>query len=275
MNPYLETLGVILIAIAGVHLGKTFSKLKKHYWILGYLVPLTLILMLSAARFSSTLTFIPPFSYLMAGRTRFVVLAIVATIGITTPISRLPRKFERITVYVLMVIVVTWFSVLPFLVPALIKNKLLNTKTLLDVNGICYQTTDYTCGPAAAVTALGILGLQAEEGQLAVLAHTSPVAGTLPHCLSDALQNQFERQGLKSQYRSFDSIEQLKAAGTTLVVLSETFLLSHCVAVLDISDEVITLADPVLGKMLMSHDEFKQVWKYAGIVLKRDVTQNI
>jgi predicted double-glycine peptidase len=51
---------------------------------------------------------------------------------------------------------------LPFLVPALIKERLSNLTTRLDSNGICYQSTDYTCGPAAAVTALRRLGLQAD-----------------------------------------------------------------------------------------------------------------
>jgi hypothetical protein len=53
-----------------------------------------------------------------------------------------------------MVVVVVWFSVLPFLAPALVKGHLANLKTMVDSNGICFQTTDYTCGPAAAVTRL-------------------------------------------------------------------------------------------------------------------------
>ncbi len=275
MNPYLETIGVILIALAGVYLGTAASKLKKPYWIFGYSFALLLIAMMALTRFSTALNFIPPFSWLIAGRTRFVVLAVAATLGVTTPLSRLPRKFERVTVCFLMAIVVIWFSVLPFLVPALIKNKLLSMKTLLDIDGICFQTTDYTCGPAAAVTALGKLGLQAEEGQIAVLAHTSPVAGTLPHCLSDALQNRYGQQGLKSYYRNFDSIQQLKDAGIILAVVSDSLFLSHCVAVLEVSDETVTIADPVFGKTLMPHDEFKKIWKHAGIVLKRDSAQNI
>jgi len=171
--------------------------------------------------------------------------------------------------------VVTWFSVFPFLVPALIKNRLSNIKTRLDSNGICFQTTDYTCGPAAAVTALGKLGLSAHEGEIAVLSHTSPVAGTLPACLSSALQSHYGAAGLKCRYRRFDSIEQLRNAGVTLAMVRDSFLLDHCLAVLEVSDHTITVADPVAGKRLMSHEQFEKIWRFSGIVLERDHTQSI
>ncbi|GAI31450.1 unnamed protein product, partial [marine sediment metagenome] len=143
----------------------------------------------------------------------------------------------------LMVMVVVWFSVLPFLVPALIRGYLANLATRVDSNGICFQSTDYTCGPAAAVTALRKLGLSAHEGELAILSHTSPVAGTLPWCLYTALQNRYSAEGLRCQYRRFDSVGQLKHAGVTLVVVRDTLLSDHCVAVLEVSDRRVTVAD--------------------------------
>ncbi len=195
--------------------------------------------------------------------------------GLTVPLSRLPRKCERILVCILMAVVVTWVSVLPFLVPALIKNHLSNIKTRLNSSGICFQTTDYTCGPAAAVTALGRLGLSAHEGEIAVLSHTSPIAGTLPTCLSSALQRRYGPVGLKCRYRRFDSIEQLRNAGLTLAMVRDAFLLDHCLAVLEVSDHTITVADPVAGTKLMSHEQFEKIWRFSGIVLERDQTQSI
>ena len=272
MNPWLETIGVILVALMGVLLGTLFSRFRKYYWTLGYFVPFMLIAIIVLTRFNNALPFVPPFSWVTAGRIRFIFFAFAVTMGLSTPISRLPHTFEKLIIGFLMVLVVVWFSVLPFIVPALIKEDLSNLKTTVNSSGICYQSTDYTCGPAAAVSALGRLGLSANEGEIAVLSHTSPVTGTLPSCLSSALQRLYGTEGLKCQYRCFDSINELRKAGITLAVVKDGLMNHHCVAVLGVSDYIITVVDPVWGKMLMSHEEFKKVWRFSGIVLKRDST---
>jgi len=275
MNPWVETAGVVLIAVLGVFLGRVFSSLRKPYWLLGYFLPLILIAMLILVRCNNVLRFVQPFCWIAAGRVKFVILSLAVTMGLTVPLSRLPRKCERLLVCILMAVVVTWFSVLPFLVPALIKNHLSNIKTRLNSNGICLQSTNYTCGPAAAVTALGKLGLSAHEGEIAVLSHTSPVAGTLPACLSSALQRRYGPVGLRCRYRRFDSIKQLRNAGLTLAMVRDEFLLDHCLAVLEVSDSTITVADPLAGTELMSHEQFEKIWRFSGIVLERDRNQSI
>ncbi len=275
MSPWLETIGVILIALLGVFLGKVFSRPPKAiYWIIGYLLSASLILFLIITRYSNSLAFAPPLVWITAGRVKFVLFSLAVTIGLTSPLSRLPYKFEKAAIYILMVIVVVWFSVLPFLVPALIEDHLANLITQLDSNGICFQTTNYTCAPAAAVTALRKLGLPAQEGEIAVLSRTSSVTGTLPGCLEDALQNRYGNDGLRCQYRSFDSIAQLKDAGLTLAVVKSALLTDHCVAVLEVSDKMVTVADPVAGKKVLSHKQFEGIWRFSGIVLKRDSAQS-
>ena len=275
MNPWLETVGVIFIALLGILLGRAFSGLRKPYWTLGYFLPLILITMLVIIRTRGALGFVPPFSYLIAGRIRFVVLSLAVTMSLTTPLSRLPYKFEKLAIGVLMTIVVVWFSVLPFLVPALIRDELASLETRIGLDGICFQTTDFTCAPAAAVTALRKLGLPADEGEIAILSHSSPVAGTLPECLSSALENRYGSYGLKCQYRHFDSLVQLKNAGLTLVILKDAFLSDHCVTVLEVSDCTVTFADPVAGKKVIPSEQFEKIWRFSGIVLNRDSTQSI
>ena len=275
MNPWLETIGVILIAVFGVFAGRACSRFRKPWWVLGYILPLVLIAMLAMLRFNNTLYFVSPFSWIAAGRIRYVVLSLAVSMGLTVPLSRLPYKFEKLIVCLLMAGFVSWFSVLPFLVPALIKERLSNLQTKFDKNGNCRQTTDYTCGPAAAVTALGKLGLRAEEGELAVLSYSSPMTGTLPACLSSALQDRYSAQGLSCRYRSFDSIAQLKNAGITLALVREAFMMDHCLAVLEVSDEAVTVADPVTGTRLMPYEQFEKIWRFSGIVLQRDTLQSI
>lgn len=270
MGPWLETIGITLVAAFGIYLGKTFSGFRKPYWIWGYCLSLVLIAVLAVSRFTDVFGILPPWFQLTAGRSRFVVLALAATIGLVTPLSRLSSKLERILLFMLMIAVVFWFSILPFLVPALIRDELSNLQTIVNAEGICFQTKDYTCGPAAAVTALGKLGLEGQEGEIAILSHTNPITGTLPWCLYTALEERYADSGLRCQYRYFDSVEQLRGAGITLAAVKNTLLSDHCVAILKVTDHTVTFADPVFGRVLVSHEEFKKMWRYSGIVLKRD-----
>ncbi len=270
MNPWLETLGVILLCLCGIGLGRLFSSFPKHYWLLGYVLSAALVAVLLAAKHSSSLQLLPALSWIAASRAKFVILALAVTTGLTSPLSRLPRKSEKLLTCIVMAVVVSWFSVLPFLTPALIKGRLANLSTRLDSDGVCLQGTSYTCGPAAAVTALNKLGLHASEGEIAILAHCSPVSGTLPACLSAALRDRYAGQGLKCRYDYFDSIAQLKKAGITLAVVKDAFLLDHCVTVLEVSDQAVTIADPTVGLRSLPHRQFEKVWRFSGIILNRD-----
>ena len=275
MNPWLETIGVALTALLGIYLGRVFSSFRKPYWTLGYFIPLVPIAMLVTARYANSLAFVAPFSWTAIGRVRFVILSLTVTTGLVTPLSRLPHKYEKLMICIFMAVIVVWFSILPFLVPALIKGDLSNLSTRVDSNGICFQSRNYTCAPAAAVTALRKLGLPAQEGEIAILAHSSPIVGTLPHSLYTALRNRYGAEGLECHYRYFDSVGQLRNAGITLAVVKDALLLDHCVAVLEVSDDIITVADPVAGKMSMSHNQFEKIWRFSGIVLRRDSPESI
>jgi len=275
MNPWFETFGVILLALSGAAAGRVFSYSRKSIRVWGYILPFVLIAIILLAKYNCSLAFIPPFSWLTAGRIKYVVLSMIITIGLTTPLAHLPYRTERIVTCILMIVLVTYCSILPFLVPVLIKTDLTKLETRFDSNGICRQSKEYTCGPAAAVTALNRLGLNAQEGEIAVLSYTSPVTGTLPQCLNEALNNRYNTEGLVSQYRNFDSVSQLKDERFTLAVIRDAFMLDHCVTVLDISETSITIADPAIGMQSIPLEQFEKIWRFSGIVLKRNFTQKI
>lgn len=275
MTPWVGAVSVVLVALLGICLGWRFSRFQKSYWLLGCFLPFVLIAMLVLTRYSNGLHFVQPFSWVAIGRIRFITLSFAVSMGLTVPLSRLPHRFEKLIVCFLMVGFVTWFSILPLLVPALVKDHLLSLNTRFDADGVCRQTTDYTCGPAAAVTALGKLGLDADEGELAVLSYSSPMTGTLPGCLSAAIENRYSADGLTCRYRHFDSIEQLKNGGVILAMVREAFLMDHCLTILDVSKDAVTVADPVTGTRLMPHGQFEKIWRFSGIVLERDSAQSI
>src|ERR1051325_1834008 len=92
MNPWLETGGGLLLGIVGFALGRWFSRLPKLYWTAGYFIPLTLILLVGLAYRVRTLELYPPFSWLMTGRREFALTALIGTMVLTTPLSRLPLR---------------------------------------------------------------------------------------------------------------------------------------------------------------------------------------
>ena len=269
MSAWIETIFVVVIAFFGILLGRLLSRMRNSYWMYGYFLSIVFIAILIGSRFSNFFVFEKPFCWVVAGRAKYVLFGLAVTVGLMSALSRLPKKGQKILTGVLMGCFVIWFSVLPFLVPALIEKNLLNLPTRLDPDGVCLQSTDFTCGPAAAVTALGKLGFQASEGQLAVLSHTSPITGTLPRCLFDTIRSRYGTQGLQCQYRHFDSVEQLKSADVTLVAVKDSFLTDHCVAVLEVSGGKVYFADPAFGRVSMSKRDFERVWRFSGIALNR------
>lgn len=268
MGGWFETSGVVLAVIASAAAGRLFSRLRNPLWGWGYFIPLALIGLLLVSTYVSSKAFLPLIAWVSGGRVRFIIIGLAVTMGSMTLIGRLSRKIEKAAIFLMMLAVVIWATVLPFLIPVLIKNDLSRLPTLLDSDNVCVQSTNYTCGPAAAVTALNRLGLNAHEGELAVLSHTSPVVGTLPWCLYKAIQGRYASQGLDCQFRHFDSVKQLREADVTLAVVRDAFMLDHCVAVLEVGDESVIVADPVLGRTKMSYKTFEGMWRFFGITLK-------
>src|SRR5690242_13923164 len=118
MRPWIETLAVTLLALTGIWTGLWFSRLRKPYWLLGYFIPLILILCYGAAARRPALSFVPPISWLVMGRNKFASIALIATMVLTTPLSRIKPARARVLISILMGIVVIQMSLWPFLAPA-------------------------------------------------------------------------------------------------------------------------------------------------------------
>jgi hypothetical protein len=269
MTPWLETLGVCLLALLGYGLGRWISRWRKPFWLIGYILPLALIVVIAATRRYSVLEFIPPWSWLVAGRTEFVLSGLVGAMVLATPLSRLPRAIDRRLVILFLVVIVAVYVAWPFLAPAFNRTYLGSLKTFIPADGVCRQSTDYTCGPAAAVTALRHLGLAADEGRIAIEAYTSTAIGTPPDLLCAALQKHYATNGLVCEYRPFKSLAELKAQGLVLAVIKYSLLEDHYVTVFEVTDTEVLAADPLRGRVTYSIKEFAERWRFVGIVLHR------
>lgn len=267
---YLEAFGVMLLAALGILAGWACSRLPKKMWAVGYVLPLLIVIAVAAARRIPALEFIPPLSWLMAGRTEFVALALACTTLLTTILLKLPDKRQRVLMGIFMVIAATYLSVAPFLLPPLLRTYQLRLGSNFDSYDVCLQSNHYNCGAAAAVTALKWVGISAQEGEIAVIAGTNPASGTQPDLLAKALQDAYEKRGLSCEYRLFDSVAELKEAGITIALIKLNLVTDHHVAILEVTDDEVIIGDPLEGKRSISHAEFEKIWRYSGIVLRKE-----
>ena len=205
----------------------------------------------------------------MIGIKKFAVFGFITTMVLTTPLSRVPQKRNRIMISTLMAVIVFFMSIWPFLAPLVDRNQLSHLETRIDKDGVCLQTTDYTCGPASAVTALRKLGLPADEGKMAILSCTSFQEGTPTDMLADGLQREYGKDGLIVECRAFKNISELKQAGLTLAVVKYSFLVDHWVTVLEVTDSEVVVGDPLGGVSRLPYEEFLKKWRFIGIVLHR------
>ena len=113
------------------------------------------------------------------------------------------------------------------------------------------------------------LGLPAEEGKIAILAHANSLTGTDPDVLAKVLQKRYAADGLVAEYRAFADVADLESAGLTVVVLRFNALQDHCVTVLGVETNRVTVGDPLVGLTSLSTEEFENQWQFAGIVLRR------
>ncbi len=271
MNLWLAGAVALVCALTGVALGWWFSRQRSPYWILGYLVPMLLVLAYALAIHLPALMFMRPFCWMMLGIKKFVTLGFVATLVLTTPLSRVPKVRDRAMIAGLMAVIVFFVSIRPFVAPMLARGELSHLQTKIDNNGVCRQSTGYTCGPAAAVTALRKLRLPAEEGQIGILSCTSNQEGTPIDMLAAGLEREYGKEGLVVKCRVFKDILELREAGLTLAVIKYSLLADHWVTVLEVTDAEVIVGDPLAGRTRLSYDQFCRRWRFIGIVLEREL----
>jgi predicted double-glycine peptidase len=268
LTPWLESLAAAAIAVLAFLLGRLSSKLPKPYWILGCLIPLAILLLYCVTIFEPEVTMVPPLSWMLAGRAKFVCFNFVTTMVLSAPLGRLPQKRTRVMVC-LLIAVLTSMSIVPFAAPAFNRSYLAQLKTRVDGDGVCRQSNPYTCGPAAAVTVLRKLGVPAEEGEIAILSHTSALTGTAPDVLAQAMQKRYATNGVTVEYRGFRNARELANAGLTVAVMQFNALQDHCVAILGVETNRVLIGDPLSGLNSMSIEEFENKWQFVGIVVRR------
>ncbi|MFW6158752.1 MAG: cysteine peptidase family C39 domain-containing protein [Planctomycetota bacterium] len=269
LRPTLETIGCVALIGAAYGGWRVVARTGSRGWAASYLVPLVVLAMLAAARWLAWLEFYPPFSWLMAGRVEFV-LGGVAVAGFLAALPpRLRRGSQRFVVAAFLVLVIIRFAVLPFLLPAVLSGQFARLGRRVDPDGVCLQSTRYTCGPAAAVTALERLGVTATEGGLAAQAHTNHISGTQPDALAAAIGELHADEGVGARYRYFGSPDELRGQEPVIALIKWGLMVDHYVTVLEVTGQEVVLGDPLGGHRRMGHGAFGEIWRHTGVAVWR------
>ena len=269
MSPWTETAGTAALIASGFLFGLRISRLRDYWWLSSYLAPLVLIALIAVPRRILSMGFVEPFSWVAEQRSQFAILGFSLASMAGTIFTRIPRPRERVLFNVFIALVALHFCLLPYLEPAFHRAHFATLRTVVDARGVCHQSENWTCGPAAAVTLLRRMGLPAEEGELAILSRTSRSAGTPSRVLQQALLTRYGSLGLTCEYRLFGSIAELAAAGQVLAVIEYGILVDHWVPVMEITPTQVAVGDPLKGYRSYSHAEFDAIWRRTGLVVRR------
>jgi predicted double-glycine peptidase len=269
MELWFETLGILLIAVVGFILGRWAASRSTQARIFAMSASFVIVGLILLARETRLWGVFPWLCPIAAGRLRFVLLAFAVTLGLTAPLSQLHSLLSRFVTCAVMAVFVAVLVSFPFVGPLIIQSDLAGMQNRIDTDGVCRQSQPFTCGPAAAVTALSQFGLQAGEGDLARRSRTSPVIGTSPWELYRTLKADYAGQGLECSFLHMKSIDQLPPNAILLAVVRDAPVTDHCVAVLSVNETTITVADPMAGLVHIPRDSFTQRWRNCGILLQR------
>lgn len=124
----------------------------------------------------------------------------------------------------------------------------------------CLQSTESTCGPASSASILRFLGEDASEHEAAISAH-STASGTEAWYLA----RYFRSRGLTSKFDFHSTFSP--SVPLPAVVGVRLGSSGHFIAVLKISDGLVTFIDPLSGKRELAVKEFIKIYTFTGFHL--------
>jgi predicted double-glycine peptidase len=262
--------GVAALLALGAWAGWRIGRLPGRWWMAAYAAGPALALLLYLERIGSPLAFSPPFSLLLGSRAEYVLRAMTLALIGGCVAGRARAVHWRWLPLGALAAGTLYLGAAPFLATQLVRQQLAGCSTRL-VNGVCIQSTTFTCGPTAAVTALRALDVDAGESALALRAGTNPVSGTLPADLCAAVRALYGREGVDAVYQPVASLSDLAARLPAVVMTSSSFMCDHYIAVLRVDSDGVLLGDPECGLRRTTAGRFASEWHGSAIVFQRRV----
>ncbi|SKA97085.1 Peptidase C39 family protein [Prosthecobacter debontii] len=269
----LRTFFIVILALIAGKLGSWLgAKKDRRLGIGACLASLGALLIVGVGLNVRRLYFEFPWSVVLMGQRKWIVLAIILPFLIRLLTGFVESAKLRQLLTVLFWICLFRTAVMPFAAPLVSLHELHQIGTVVDDDGVCLQRTPYNCGPAASVTALRVLGLQAEEGPLAISLGSSALTGTPDDVLAAGLLRSYRGQGLVVEHRYLESLPNMSDWPVWIAVIRHQPFVDHFVTVLKVGADHITLGDPAYGLRTVTRAEFEKTWRHAAILLRRTPT---
>jgi len=266
---WFETLGVIGFTLVGIRMGILFgSGSRKNQWIAGLIVPSLVLFLLVLGQTILACETAPPFVWIVSGRNEYFFLGLFYPWLLIPLAGKLKTRRTRILIHVFLSQSLIIYTLLPFLLPAMMAGYYSQLDSVFLPGGICLQSTGHTCGPAAAVTALKQMGIASREGELARMAATSPITGTQTDLLCRSLNRFLVDTRRIAEFKRFRSMPELSAYPFALVCIRLNLWTDHIVTVMNVSDSGITIADPLKGRVFLTRKRFERQWNQTAIIFR-------
>jgi len=134
-------------------------------------------------------------------------------------------------------------------------------KSVPDPAGICLQSSDYSCGAAAAASLLALAGFNTTEREMAELCGTNAEFGTDEFAVCRGLRRFLAGRGCRVEIErsGWEQLErtQLPVMATTRL----TFLIDHWVVIKKWSGDSVTVIDPLRGEVEIARPAFERKWR--------------
>ncbi len=135
-------------------------------------------------------------------------------------------------------------------------------------DGVCLQSTPYTCVAASLVTLLRAHGVDATETEMARLSDTEVGGGATDTRALRALERKLAGRPLEIRYEVMDYERLRHIRMPCLVSTKFGYFVSHMVPVLAAHEGEVALGDPLTGRRTVPVDEFRNIWHRRGIWLR-------
>jgi hypothetical protein len=126
-------------------------------------------------------------------------------------------------------------------------------------DGVCRQSTGYTCGAASAATVLRAHGvIDAVEHECAYLSHTMPHRGVTDLGAARALRKKLPGRTVTIRTTKIDELKGLNLP--CMAPLKYSFFFDHMVVVMAVDEGGCWIGDPLKGRVFVKTAELKKRW---------------
>lgn len=132
-------------------------------------------------------------------------------------------------------------------------------------DGVCFQTSGYSCVAAAAAMLLHRYGVPATEREMARICVTGagPLGGTTDCGTMRGLRRKLPGRAVRIAAPRYEEIP-----APCLVAVRLNALVCHCVMVEEVRPEEVSLIDPLKGRRIVKRADFERDWRGTAIYVE-------